>query len=93
MSRKSSAISTACGPFENVKTGPRERSTSLTKHELADHKLEQMEKSGRDVRRRCAGCYEKIRLYKSKEGSKNFRPDCEKLYCLGYFNAIRHVRE
>jgi len=43
-------------PYENLKSDPRERSTSQTKRKLADHKLEEMEGSARDVRRRCVGC-------------------------------------
>ena len=48
-------------PYENLKPGPRESSTGRTKRELADHKLEEMEKPARGVRRRCVSCYEKIR--------------------------------
>ena len=48
-------------PYENIKPGPRERSTSQTKRKLADHKLEELEEPNRDIRRRCASCYEKIR--------------------------------
>ena len=54
-------------PFENVKPGPRERSTSQMKRTLANHELEQIEESGRGIRRRCAGCYAEIRERKSKE--------------------------
>ena len=43
-------------PFENLKSGRRERSTSQTKHKLADQKLKEMEGSARNVRRHCAGC-------------------------------------
>jgi hypothetical protein len=50
-----------CMPFEKLKSGPRQRTTGQTKRKLADHKLEEKEGSARDVRRRCAGCYEKIR--------------------------------
>ncbi len=48
-------------PFENIKPGPRECSTSQTKRKLADHQLEEKKASDRDVRRRCVGCYEKNR--------------------------------
>jgi len=43
-------------PFENVKPGPRERSTSQTKRKLADYQLDEKKGSDRDVRRRCVGC-------------------------------------
>ena len=36
-------------PCENLKHGPRERSTSQTKRRLADHKLEEMEGPARNV--------------------------------------------
>jgi hypothetical protein len=84
-------------PYENVKPGPRERSTSQTKRKLADHKLEEIEGSARDVRRRCVGCYEKIRQQQSREASaasakkiKTFCPDCDKFFCLDCFNE-RHL--
>ena len=48
-------------PFENVKPGPRKRSTSQTKRKLADHQLEEMQGSDRDVRRRSVSCYAKNR--------------------------------
>jgi hypothetical protein len=44
-----------------VKSGPRQKSTSQTKQKLADHKFEEKEGSAHIVRKRCAGCYEKIR--------------------------------
>jgi hypothetical protein len=40
------------------------------KRKLADHKLEEKEGSARDVRRCCAGYYEKIRCQQSKEASR-----------------------
>jgi hypothetical protein len=43
-------------PFEYVKPGPRECSTSQTKCKLVDHRLEEKQGSNRDVRRRCVGC-------------------------------------
>ena len=48
-------------PFEQLRPGPRQKSTRQTKRKLTDHKLEEKEGSARDVRRQCAGCYEKIR--------------------------------
>ncbi len=54
-------------PFENVKPGPRERSTSQTKRKLADHKLEEKEGSTRNVGRRCTGCYAKGRAEQNSE--------------------------
>jgi hypothetical protein len=56
-------------PYENLKPGPRERSTSQTKSSLVDHKLKETQESDRGVRRRCAGCCAKIREQKSKEKS------------------------
>ena len=44
-------------PFEKLKPGPRQQSTSRSKRKLADHKLEEKKGSDRDVRRRCVGCY------------------------------------
>ena len=76
----------------------RQRSTSQTRRKLADHKLEEMEGSARDVRRRCAGCYEKNQEQQSREVSyavakkiKTFCPDCDKLFCLECFNQKHHV--
>ncbi len=48
-------------PFEKLKPCPRQQSASRSKRKLADHKLEEKKESDRDVRRRCAGCCEKIR--------------------------------
>ncbi len=86
-------------PYENLKPGPRERSTSQTKRKLADHNLEEMDGSARIVRRRCAGCYEK-REPQSREVSyatakkiKTFCPDCDKFFCLECFNQRHHVME
>jgi hypothetical protein len=56
-------------PFEKLKSDPRQQSASRSKRKLADHKLEEKEGSARDVRRRCAGCYEKIRQQQSREAS------------------------
>ena len=86
-------------PYENLKRGPGERSTSQTKRNLADHKLEEMEGAARDVirprdvRRRCFGCYEEIRQQQSRDATaisakiiKTFCPDCDKFFCLDCFN-------
>jgi hypothetical protein len=56
-------------PFEKLKLGLGQKSTGQTKNKLADYKLEEKEGSVRDVRRRCAGCYEKISQQQSKEAS------------------------
>jgi hypothetical protein len=87
-------------PFEDLKPGLRERSTSRMKRKLADHKLEEIEGSDRDVRRRCAGCYAKIREQQSKEASnattkkvKTFCSDCDKFYCLSCFNEKHHAMQ
>jgi hypothetical protein len=79
---------------EKKKLNPGQKSTSQTKRKFADHKLGEKEGSARDVRRRCAGCYEKIRQQQqSREAShaaakkiKTFCPDCKKFYCLDIFN-------
>jgi hypothetical protein len=70
-------------PFEKLKPGPRQKSIGQTKRKLADHKLEEKEGSARDVRRRYAGCYEKISQQQSREVGhagekkvKTFCPDC-----------------
>jgi hypothetical protein len=54
-------------PLEKLKPGPKQQSTTHSKHELADHKLEEKKGSDRDVRRRCVGCYEKNREQQSRE--------------------------
>ena len=56
-------------PSEKLKPDPREQSISYLKRKLADHKLKEKEGSAREVRRRCAGCYEKIREEESREPS------------------------
>ena len=78
---------------ENLKSGLREKSTSYLKRKLAAHKLEEKEGSAREVRRRCAGCYEKIREPEPRQLSlaaakkrKTFCADCNKFYCLHCFN-------
>ena len=80
-------------PFENLKPVPRQQTTSHLKRKLVYHQLEEMEGPARDVRRRCAGCYEKIRQDKSREASlatakkiKTFCADCDNFYCLDCFN-------
>ena len=83
-------------PYENIKPGPRERSTSQMKRKLADHKLEEMEGSARDVRRRCVSCYEKVRRQQSREASAASAQKINTLYLgcddfsrLDFFNE-RH---
>ena len=80
-------------PFESLKPGPREQSISYLKRKLADYKLEEKEGAAHEVRRHCAGCYEKIREEESREPSlavakkiKTFCADCDKFYCLHCFN-------
>ncbi len=81
-------------PFEKLKPGPKQKPTGQTKRKLADHMLEEKEGSARDVRRRCAGCYEKIsQQQQSREAGhaaakkvKIFCPDCGKFFCLDCFN-------
>jgi hypothetical protein len=87
-------------PFEKLKPGPRQKSTSQVKRKLADHKLEEKEGSARDVRRRCAGCYEKIRRQQSREAStvttkkiKTFCSDYHKFFCLDCFNEKHEAME
>ena len=58
-------------PFENLKSVPRQQTTSHLKRKLVYHQLEEMEGPARDVRRRCAGCYEKIRQDKSRDGKED----------------------
>lgn len=56
--------------------------------------LEEKEGSARDVRSRCAGCYEKTsQKQQSREAGhaaakkvKTFCPDCGKFLCLDCFN-------
>ena len=76
-------------PYENLKPGPRERSTSQTKRKLADHKLEEKKGSTRNVGGRCTGCYAKGRTEQSREASnaaakkvKTFCSDCDKFFVL-----------
>ena len=83
--------------FENLKPGPRERSRSRMKRRLTDQNLEKIEGSDRDLRRRCGGCYVRIRQQQSKKASnaiakkvKPFCPDCNKFNCIGCFNEKHH---
>ena len=87
-------------PYKNLKPGPRERSTSQMKRKLVDHKLEEKEGSTPNVRKRCAGCYEKSRKKQSREESyaaakkvKTFCSDCDKFFCLEYFNDKHYAME
>ncbi len=87
-------------PFEKLKPRPKQQSTSNSKCELVDHKLEEKEGSARNVRRRCTGCYEKGREQQSREASyatakkiKTFCSDCEKYFCLDCFNEKHHAME
>lgn len=84
-------------PFENLKPGVRQQSTSQSKRKLVNHQLKEIQESSHDVRRRCTGCYEKIRQAQSRQTSnaiakkvKTFCPDCDKFYCLGFFNEKHH---
>ena len=58
-------------PSEKLKPGPKQKPTGQAKRKLADHTLEELERSTRDNRRRCAGCYEKNREKQSKEASNS----------------------
>jgi Transposase IS4 len=85
-------------PFEKLKPGPRQQSTSRSKRKLADHKLEEKKGSDRDVRRRCVGCYEKNREQQSREAChsttkriKTFCSDCNNFFCLDCFNKKHYA--
>ena len=87
-------------PFENLKPDSRQQPTSQAKRKLADHQLEEKKGFDRDVRRRCAGCYEKIRQQQSRKASnatakkiETFWSDCNKFFCLNCFNEKYHVME
>lgn len=79
--------------FENARPDPTACSTSQKMRKLTDHELEQIEESDRDVRRRRAGCYQKIREQKSPEASKvtNFWPYCDKVDCDDCSNKKHHA--
>jgi hypothetical protein len=75
-------------------------SASHLKRKLADHKLEEKEGTARDVRRRCAGSYEKNREQQSREAChtttkkiKTFCSDCNKFFCLDCFNEKHYSME
>ena len=79
--------------FEEVKPCSRQKATSQIKRKLTDDNLEEKEGSARDVRRRCVGCYEKLRQQQSRETSamtakriKTFSPVCDQFFCLDCFN-------
>ncbi len=55
--------------FEKLKSHVKQKSAAQAKHKLADHKLEEKDGSAHDVPGSCAGCYEKIRQYQSREAS------------------------
>ena len=74
-------------PIEKLKPGPKQQSASQSKRKLADHMLEEKEGSARDVRRRCAGCYEKIRQQLARKASgmvvdkiRTFCSGCNKFF-------------
>ncbi|CAF1656880.1 unnamed protein product, partial [Adineta ricciae] len=56
-------------PFENLKPGPKQQPTNERKRKHTDHLLEEMKGTARNGRRRCVGCYEKIRQQQSREAS------------------------
>ncbi|CAF2007831.1 unnamed protein product [Rotaria magnacalcarata] len=83
---------------KNLKPGSGQQSTSQTKYKLADHKLEEIEGSARNIRRRCTGCYEEGRKQQSREASyaaakklKTFCSECDKFFCLECFNKKHQV--
>jgi len=66
--RKSLVRSLLLGePFENLKPGAKQQSTNPRKQKHTDHLLEEMKGTASDVRKRCVGCYEKIRHQQSRE--------------------------
>ena len=85
--------------FENLKPGPKQKPTGQTKRKFADHMLEEKEGSARDIRRRYAGCYEKISQQLQSRGAghaaakkvKTFCPNCEKFFCLDCFNEKHRI--
>jgi hypothetical protein len=87
-------------PFEKRKPDPKQKPTGQTKRKLADHMLEEKEGSARDVRRRCAGCYEKIsQQQQSREAGhvaakkiKTFCPDCGNFFCLCFNKKHRTIQ-
>jgi len=86
-------------PFKNLKPGLRQQSTSHLRCKPVNHKLKEIEGSARNVRRRCAGFYEKLRQQQSRETSaatakriKAFCRDCDKFFYLDCFNE-KHFSE
>ena len=80
-------------PSENLKPGPRERSTSQMTRKLADHKLEGKEGFTSNVGRRCTDCYAKGRVEQSRETNnaaakkvKTFCSACYNFFCPERFN-------
>jgi hypothetical protein len=61
-------------PFGDLKPRPTERSTSRTKHKLANHKLEEMEGSARDQSREASDV--------AAKKIKTFCSDCNKFFVL-----------
>jgi hypothetical protein len=53
-------------PFEKLKPGVTQKPTGQAKRKLADRKLVEKGGYGRDVRKRCVGCYEKVRQQQRK---------------------------
>jgi hypothetical protein len=89
-------------PSQRLKPDPKQQLTSILMRKLAEHKLEEMEGSARNVRRRCAGCDEKIRQQQqqSREAChattkriKTFCSDCNKFFCLDCFNEKHHAMQ
>ena len=85
-------------PFEKLKPGPRQQSTSHSKRKLADHKLEEKTGSDHDLRRRCVGCYEKNREQQLREAFhsttkriKTFCSDCNNFFCLDCFSKKHYA--
>ncbi len=80
-------------PFEKLQPCPRQQSASHSKRKPGDQKLEEKKGPEPIVRRRCAGCYEKIRQEQSREASnttakkiKTFCSDCDNCFFLDCFN-------
>ena len=86
-------------PFEKLKPDPRQKSTGQTKCKLVDHKLEETKAPARDIRRRCAGRYEKVRQQQQSKATSHMAankikalcPNCEKSFCLNCFNEKYHA--
>jgi hypothetical protein len=85
---------------EVLKPEPRQKPRREVRYNSAEHKLQEKGESARDVRRRCAGCYEKIRQEESREASaaaakkvKTFCAECGKFFCLASFTKSIIVTE